>query len=164
MSAVALDIRWRARDIEHVQVDTWPEVTDMVITLYLIYLAACAGLTVAVGLALARSGRVVMTALFGDERLADAVSRLVVLALYLLNSGYVALTLGASPGVGTPARALDVLSVKLGEELLVLGGLHLTSLIVLARIRRRQRLSGSEPPPPPWLAQPPRAGAGSRTS
>jgi len=137
----------------------------MVIVLYFFYLAACAGLTVTVGAALARSGRVVMTAVFGDERLADAVSRLVVLALYLLNFGYVALTLGAIAHVTTAAQAVGVLSVKLGEELLVLGGLHLTSLIVLGRIRRRQRLSGSEPPPPPWLSQrPPKVGSGSRSS
>ena len=134
----------------------------MVIALYLVYLAGCAGLTLAVGSALGRSGRVVMTALFGDERLAGAVSRLLVLALYLLNFGYVALTLGASAHVGTPVQALGILSVKLGEELLVLGALHLTSLIVFARIRRRQRLSGSEPPPP-WLVQRPRTGAGSRS-
>ena len=136
----------------------------MVIVLYLLYLAICTGLTVAVGSALARSGRVVMTAMFGDERLADAVSRLVVLALYLLNFGYVALTLGVSTHVTTAAQALSILPVKLGEELLVLGGLHLMSLIILARIRRRQRLSGSEPAPPPWLVQRPRTGAGSRSS
>src|SRR5215472_6205865 len=105
----------------------------MVIALYLCYLATCAGLTVVVGSALARSGRVVMTAVFGDEGLAGAVSRLLVLALYLLNFGYVALTLGAPAHVGTPANALSILSVKLGEELLVLGTLHLTSLIVFAR-------------------------------
>lgn len=137
----------------------------MVIALYVLYLAICAGLTVVVGSALARSGRVVMTAMFGDEGLADAVSRLVVLALYLLNFGYVALTLGATRHVATAADAVGILLVKLGEELLVLGGLHLTSLIVLARIRRRQRLAGSEPGPPPWLVQrPPRAGAGTRAS
>ncbi len=136
----------------------------MVIALYVFYLATCAGLTFAVGSALGRSGRVVMTALIGDERLAGAVSQLVVLALYLLNFGYVALTLGASAHVGTPVKALGILSVKLGEELLVLGALHLTSLIVFARIRRRQRLSGSEPVPPPWLVQRPRTGAGSRSS
>lgn len=137
----------------------------MVIALAVFYLATCAWLTFAVGSALGHSGRVVMTALFGDERLADAVSRLVVLALYLLNFGYVALTLGATAHVTTAAQAVGVLSVKLGEELLVLGGLHLTSLIVLARIRRRQRLSGGEPaPPPPWLVQRPRTGTGSRSS
>jgi len=136
----------------------------MVIALYLCYLAACAGLTVAVGSALARSGRVVMTAVFGDERLAGAVSRLVVLALYLLNFGYVALTLGASTHITTAAQAVGILPVKLGEELLVLGGLYLTTLIVLARIRRRQRPSGSEPTPPPWLVERPRAGSGSRSS
>jgi hypothetical protein len=136
----------------------------MVITLSLFYLATCAGLTVAVGIALARSGRVVMTALFGDDRLAEAVSRLVVLALYLLNFGYVALTLGATTHIRTAAQAVGILSVKLGEELLVLGGLHLTGLIVLARLRRRQRLPGGEPAPPPWLVQrPPRVGSGSRS-
>lgn len=134
----------------------------MVIVLYVFYLAICAGLTVAVGSALARSGRVVMTTLFGDERLADAVSRLVVLALYLLNFGYVALTLGATAHVTTAMQAVGILSVKLGEDLLVLGGLHVTSLIVLARIRRRQRMSGSEPVPP-WLVQRPRTGTGSRS-
>lgn len=136
----------------------------MVIALYLGYLATCAGLTVAVGSALARSGRVVMTAVFGDERLADAVSRLVVLALYLLNFGYVALTLGASAHLRTAAQAAGILPVKLGEELLVLGGLYLTTLIIFARIRRRQRPSGSEPTPPPWLVERPRAGSGSRSS
>lgn len=137
----------------------------MVVALYLFYLASCAGLTVVVGSALARSGRVVMTAVFGDERLADAVSRLVVLALYLLNFGYVALTIDATAHVRTPAQAVDVLLVKIGEELLVLGGLHLTSLIVLARIRRRQRMSGSAPGSPPWLVQrPPKVGAGSGSS
>src|SRR5215469_11353570 len=136
----------------------------MVIALYLCYLATCAGLTVAVGSALARSGRVVMTAVFGDERLAGAVSRLVLLALYLLNFGYVALTLGASAHLTTAAQAVGILPVKLGEELLVLGGLYLTTLIVLARIRRRQRPSGSEPTPPPWLVERPRAGSRSRSS
>lgn len=135
----------------------------MVIVLYVFYLALCAGLTVAVGFALGRGGRVVMTALFGDDRVADAVSRLVVLALYLLNFGYVALTLGATARVTTAAQAVGILSVKLGEDLFVLGGLHVTTLIVLARIRRRQRTSGGDPVPPPWLAQRPRTGAGSRS-
>jgi hypothetical protein len=160
-----MDIGQLQRDIEHVQVSAWPEVATMVIALYVLYLAACAALTVTVGVALARSGRVVMAALFDDERLADAVSRLVVLALYLLNFGYVALTLGGTAHVTTAAQAVGVLLVKLGEELLVLGGLHLISLIVLARIRRRQRLAGREPGPPPWLVQaPPKVGAGHRSS
>jgi hypothetical protein len=138
----------------------------MVIALYLFYLAACAVLTVIVGVALARSGRVVMGALLHDDRLADAVSRLVVVALYLLNFGYVALTLGAPGPAAKPGKELGVLSVKLGEELLVLGALHVASLIVFARIRRRQRLADGEPPAASqWLAPPrPRASAGSRAS
>ncbi|MBO0825658.1 MAG: hypothetical protein J2P27_17660 [Actinobacteria bacterium] len=136
----------------------------MVIALYLSYLAACAILTIAVGWTLAHSGRALMAALFGDERLAAAASRLVVLALYLLNFGYVTLTLGATAQVTTGRQAFGILSVKLGEELLVLGALHLTSLVVIARIRRRQRIANSPPAPPPWLVQrPPKIGAASRT-
>ena len=135
----------------------------MVIVLYLFYLATCAALTVAVGSALARSGRVLLTAVFDDEHLAGAASRLVVLALYLLNFGYVALTLGATAHIRTAAQAVGIVSVKLGEELLVLGGLYLLSLVVFARFRRRQRLDGSDSAQPPWLAQRPRTGAGSRS-
>lgn len=134
----------------------------MVIALYVGYLAACAGLTVVVGAALARSGRVVMAAVSGDERVADAVSRLLVVAVYLLNFGYVALTLGAPGHVATGAQALGILSVKLGAELLVLGALHVASLLVFARIRRRQRLPAGESAPPPWLGQRPRTSAPTR--
>jgi len=134
-----------------------------VVALYVLYLAACAALTIVVGSALKRSGRVVMTAVLGDERLADAVSRLLVVALYLLNLGYVALTLGASGHVTSAGQAVRVLSVKIGEELLVLGGLHLASILIVARIRRRMRQPVDEPKAPsPWLAPRQRTGAGTR--
>lgn len=137
----------------------------MVIALYLGYLAACTVVTIAVGAALGRSGRVVLTALFGDERQADAVSRLLVVTLYLLNFGYVAVTLGASGHVTTTGAALGVLSVKFGEELLVLGSLHLASLVVFARLRRRQRPpAGQSDSAPPWAAPRPRTGSGARAS
>lgn len=101
----------------------------MVIAFYLGYLVACTGVTIAVGAALGRSGRVVMTGLLGDERQADAVSRLLVVTLYLL----------------------------------VLGSLHLASLLVFARLRRRQRPPASQSgAAPPWAAPRERAGAGSR--
>jgi hypothetical protein len=136
------------------------EVAAMVIVLYLGYLAACTGVTITVGAALRRSGRVVMAGLLGDERQAEAVSRLLVVTLYLLNFGYVALTLGASGHVTTARQALGVLSVKLGEELLVLGCLHLASLVVFARLRRRQRPPASQSgSAPPWATPRPRAGA-----
>lgn len=137
----------------------------MVIALYVGYLAACTGVTVAVGAALGRSGRVVLVGLLGDDRQADAVSRLLVVTLYLLNFGYVALTLGASGPVTSGQQAIGVLSVKLGEELLVLGGLHVASLVVFARLRRRQRPpTGRSGSAPPWAAPRPRADAGSRPS
>jgi hypothetical protein len=137
----------------------------MFIALYLGYLIACTGVTIAVGATLGRSARVVLTGLLDDERQADAVSRLLVVTLYLLNFGYVALTLGASGHVTTGRQALGVLSVKLGGELLVLGSLHLAGLLVFARLRRRQRPPTSQSSSaPPWASPRPRAGAGARAS
>jgi hypothetical protein len=102
-----------------------------------------------------------MTAILGDELLADAVSRLLVVAFYLLNLGYVALTVGPPDHVTSAGQAARVLSVKVGEELLVLGGLHLAGILVVARIRRRMRPPADEPKAPsPWLAPRQRAGAG----
>lgn len=76
---------------------------------------------------------------------------------------YIALTLGASDHVTSSRQALGVLSVKLGEELLVLGSLHLASLLVFARLRRRQRPPASQSgAAPPWAAPRERADAGSR--
>jgi hypothetical protein len=140
---------------------SYRRLTMAVVTLYILYLAACAVLTIVVASALKRSSRVVMTAILGDELLADAVSRLLVVAVYLLNLGYVALTLGAIDHVTSPGQAVRVLSVKVGEELLVLGGLHLASILVLARIRRRIRPPSDEPKAPgPWVAPRQRARAG----
>ncbi len=61
---------------------------------YLLYLLICAGLTVVVGTGLARSGRAFLLDVFGgNDALARAVSRLLVLGFYLLSLGFVTLTM-----------------------------------------------------------------------
>src|SRR5258708_24691360 len=66
---------------------------------YLLYLLISTGLTVVVGIGLARSGRAFLLDVFGgNDTLARAVSRLVVVSLYLLRLGFV--TLPIRPGGG----------------------------------------------------------------
>jgi uncharacterized membrane protein len=106
---------------------------------YAAYLAISIGLTVIVASALSRSGRVYLAGVFGgDEAMATAVNRMVVLGFCLLSLGYAALTMRASADVHGAGAALGALSVKVGEELLVLGALHLVSMMIFARLRRRQ--------------------------
>jgi hypothetical protein len=125
---------------------------------YAAYLAVSVGLTIAVGSALSRSGRVFLTSVFGgDDSLARAVNRLLVVGFYLLNLGFVTLTVRPSGQISTPRQAFGVLFSKIGEELLVLGALHLANIVLFTRFRRRQ-----QPRPGPALSQcppPPRTTA-----
>lgn len=103
----------------------------------LLYFAISFGLVAAVGCALSRSGRAFTREMFdGQEAVAEAVNRLLVVAFYLLSVGFIALTMPVWAHVGSAGHALQLLSGKIGELLLVLGALHLGSTVVFARLRR----------------------------
>jgi hypothetical protein len=105
---------------------------------YLAYLLISTALTVVVGTGLARSGRAFLLDVFsGNDALARAVSRLLVLGFYLLSLGFVTLTMRTGGDITSARAGLQVLSVKIGEVLLVLGVLPLIALAALARTRRR---------------------------
>lgn len=105
---------------------------------YLLYLLISAGVTVVVGTGLARSGRAFLLDVFGgNDMLARAVSRLLVLGFYLLSLGFVTLTMRTGGDIASARAGLQLLSVKIGEVLLVLGVLPLVMLAALARTRRR---------------------------
>ena len=103
-----------------------------------IYLLISIGLTAGVGWALARSGRVFLLDVFGGNAdLAEAVNRLLVVGFYLINLGFVTLTMQTSGSIADAGQWLRLLSVKIGEVLLVLGALHFANLAVFARCRSR---------------------------
>jgi hypothetical protein len=93
----------------------------------------------------------------GDEGLAQAVNRLLVVGFYLLNLGFVALTMRTSGEIVSVRQAFGVLFLKIGEELLVLGALHLANIIFFTRFRRRLRPPPVSPAPPPASPVPPPA-------
>jgi hypothetical protein len=106
----------------------------------LLYLLISTALTVVVGTGLARSGRAFLLDVFsGSETLARAVSRLLVLGFYLLSLGFVTLTMRTGGDVSSARVGLQLLSVKVGEVLLVLGVLPPLTLAALARTRRRSQ-------------------------
>jgi hypothetical protein len=116
--------------------------------IYLLYLLISVGLTIAVGTGVARSGRAFLFDVFsGNDNLARAVSRLIVLGFYLLSLGFVTLAMRTGGDVASARDGLQLLSVKIGEVLLVLGALHLLSLAALVRARR---LAQARTMPPPW--------------
>jgi hypothetical protein len=137
-------------------------VNDTVAT-YVVYLFISIALTVWVGTTLFRNGRLFLVDVFnGNEGLADAVNRLLIVGFYLLNLGFVTLFLRVRESVVGVRGSFDTLSVKVGTVLLVLGAIHLGNVYVFSRIRRRGMVDRQEPPPieeNPWAPPAePRAG------
>lgn len=117
----------------------------------LLYVILSTAIAAMVGLALARSGRAFLGGRFGTDDGA-AVSRLVLVAYFLLAGGFIALTMPAWGHVAGAGQALRLLSVRLGVLLLTLGALHLTATAVFARLRRGQPDAAptrTEPEPEP---------------
>ena len=135
----------------------------LTVATYLAYLLIAVPLTVWVAGTLSRNGRVFLEDVFdGNDHLADAVNKLLVVGFYLLNLGFVALYLRVSDPVFTVRELIEVLSVKIGIVMLVLGVIHFFNVYVFNAIRRRSRMEslraapvppqGYLPPPPPYAA------------
>ena len=129
---------------------------------YLGYLLVAVPLTIWVAATLSRNGRVFLADVFeGNEPLADAVNRLLVVGFYLLNLGFVTLYLRVESSVGSLTGLFETLSVKIGVVMLVLGVVHFCNVLVFNSIRRRSRLDAMRMPPvAPQRFTPPPAAAG----
>ncbi|MER5991320.1 MULTISPECIES: hypothetical protein [Streptomyces] len=134
---------------------------DRTVIAYVIYLLVSIALTIWVARTLSSNGRVFLAdVLRGDEKLADAVNRLLVVGFYLVNLGFVALYLSDDDTIADTRGVFEALSTKLGVVLLVLGVMHLGNVYVLNRIRRRGVMEREQVPPVApqgWVA--PSAGA-----
>ena len=123
---------------------------DLTVTTYIFYLAVSVVLSVWVARTLSRTGHVFLLAVLrGDEQLAVAVNRLLVVGFYLLDLGFVTLFMRINGTVQTARASFEALSTKLGTVLLVLGLIHLLSVLILSVVRRRatrsSRLDGRIP-------------------
>lgn len=104
---------------------------------YGLYLAISASMTVWVARTLFRHGRPFLVDAFrGNEELADSVNHLLVVGFYLVNLGWVSLMLRVSAAPTTFARSIELLSVKIGWVLLVLGVMHFMNILVISKLRR----------------------------
>jgi len=105
---------------------------------YLIYLGLAFVLTFLVGRSLFRNGRPFLVDIFnGDTKLADSINRLLLTGFYLLNVGYVSLSMYSSQNIRTVEHMVEKLSYKLGILFLILGVVHILNLVVLYKTRKR---------------------------
>ena len=114
---------------------------------YLFYLALSIALTVWVGHTLHKNGRPFLLHAFEHNALlTDSINNLLLVGFYLINFGFVTLALRTSAPVLGLQGAIELLSVKIGQVLLVLGGMHFFNMHMLHKLGRR--VKRQELPPP----------------
>jgi len=125
------------------------------------YLMISLALTIWVARTLHKHGRIFLVDAFGgNEPLADSVNHLLLVGFYLINIGYVCLTIKSDSYPRSLSEVLEVLGTRIGYVLLVLGFMHFLNLYIFSRIRRRGMLRKEPPPVAPsrYMTEPP-AGA-----
>src|SRR4051812_6130188 len=119
-----------------------------IIWTYVMYLVISLPVTIWVARTLHKNGRVFLVDAFhGNNELADSVNHLLVVGFYLINIGYVVVTLHSYAALNNLREAIELLADKIGLVLLVLGLMHFFNLYVFSRMRKRAQ----DRPMPPVL-------------
>ena len=110
----------------------------MVETAYALYLLISLGMTVWVAHTLHSHGEVFLVECFGhNERLARSTNDLLVVGFYLINIGWILLTLEYGTEPATWTDVIKFVSSKVGLAVVVLGGMHFFNMHAIARFGRK---------------------------
>lgn len=131
---------------------------DIIVMSYLIYIFISVVLTIWVARTLHKRGAIFLVDAFqGNAELAASVNHLLVVGFYLINLGWIAMTLQTRRDVSTARFAIELLSDKVGTVLFLLGIMHFFNLYLFSYFRRRalDRLPTATPPIPPTFFKAP---------
>ena len=110
----------------------------MIETVYALYLAITIALTLWVARTLSRNGIVFLTQCFGqNDTLAQSTNHLLVVGFYLINLGFITLTLSLGAEPATIPEAIRFLSTKVGLAVMVLGAMHFFNMGAIAKFGRK---------------------------
>ncbi|ANU06542.1 hypothetical protein [Paraurantiacibacter namhicola] len=110
----------------------------MLVTSYIAYLAISVALTVWVARTLSKNGIVFLKECFGhDDQLAHSTNHLLVVGFYLINLGWILLTLRFGAAPQDMAGAIRFLSGKVGLVVVVLGAMHFFNMNAIAKFGRK---------------------------
>lgn len=107
-------------------------------TAYALYLLITIGITIWVARTLSRNGKVFLVQCFGqNDTLATSTNHLLVVGFYLVNIGFITLTLSLGAEPTTIAGAIRFLSGKVGLAVIVLGAMHFFNMGAIAQFGRK---------------------------
>ena len=110
----------------------------MLLGTYLIYVVISIGLTFWVGRTLFVNGRRFLLDIFDqDAQLADSINKLLLIGFYLINLGYVLTNLVIRSTLSSLTDCFEMLSIKIGFIVVVLGLIHFLNIITLFILRSK---------------------------
>ncbi|WP_032809298.1 MULTISPECIES: ankyrin repeat domain-containing protein [unclassified Leptospira] len=113
--------------------------SQFTIALYISYLIISILMTIWVARTLYKNGRIFLVQMFnGEEKLADSVNHLLVVGFYLINIGYISLSLTTDQKPLDLAECIEVLTKKVGTVLLILGAMHFFNLFLFSKFRKKK--------------------------
>ena len=105
---------------------------------YALYLLITIAITVWVARTLSRNGEVFLVQCFGhNAEVARSTNHLLVVGFYLVNIGFITLTLSLGDEPVTFPDAIRFLSSKVGLVVLVLGAMHFFNMSAIAHFGRK---------------------------
>lgn len=105
---------------------------------YAIYFIASLGMTIWVARTLSSNGEIFLIDCFGhDEKLARSTNHLLVVGFYLVNIGFILLTLQFGDEPATNVEAIRFVATKVGLVVFVLGGMHFFNMNAIAKFGRK---------------------------
>jgi hypothetical protein len=111
---------------------------NFIIPTYVTYLVVTIALTIWVAKTLFKNGKVFLIDIFhGNKELADSVNNLLLVGFYLINIGYAVYTLQVHGSIVNPQEMIEMLSVKVGFIILLLGAMHFFNLFVFFKLRKK---------------------------
>lgn len=111
---------------------------NYIIPTYVTYLLVTIALTIWVAKTLFKNGKVFLVDIFhGNKELADSVNNLLLVGFYLVNIGYAVYTLQINSGIVSAQAMIEMLSVKVGFIILLLGAMHFFNLFVFFKLRKK---------------------------
>ncbi|MBN8672028.1 MAG: hypothetical protein ACK4EY_12795 [Flavipsychrobacter sp.] len=109
-----------------------------IIVLYAAYLLITITVTIWVARTLFRNGKLFLVDIFhGNKELAEAVNNLLLVGFYLINIGYAVYTLQVVADVNSARAVIEILSLKIGAIILILGCMHFLNMFIFFRLRKR---------------------------
>ena len=110
----------------------------MVETAYALYLAITIEITIWVARTLSKNGEVFLIQCFGhNAEVAKSTNHLLVVGFYLVNIGFITLTLSLGTEPVTVTDTIRFLSNKVGLAVMVLGAMHFFNMGAVAQFGRK---------------------------